>query len=539
MPIPSTHPQHDPNRIYIFDTTLRDGEQAPGCSLNHREKLEVARQLARLNVDVIEAGFPISSPGDFESVRAIAESVGVQPGAPIIAGLARARAKDIEACFEAVKGATRPRIHTFIATSPIHMEYKLRMKPERVLEVAVDMVRLAKSFVQDVEFSLEDAGRSDWGFMVEIATAVIEAGATTVNVPDTVGYCQPEQYGQQIRFLKEHCRNIEQAIISVHCHNDLGLAVANSLAGVLNGARQIECTINGLGERAGNTSLEEAVMNFRTRPDFYKGLDTKIISQEIYRTSRLVSEMTSQRVQSNKAIVGANAFAHEAGIHQDGMLKNALTYEIMTPESVGWSGEGMVMGKHSGSHAFKTRVEAMGYTLTDEELASAFDRFKEVCDKKKEVYEDDLVALVDEVLFKGAATWELVSWDVSTSTGKKPKATITLRHMGQELTGTAEGDGPVDACFLVIDQLTEDDLKLHSFTLDAVTEGGDALGRVTVVVEREGGRQVKGRAISTDIVLAAIKSFVNALNNLHVQESLQRRTRDDGSPLINPRPTHA
>ncbi|MGF1572706.1 MAG: 2-isopropylmalate synthase [Sumerlaeia bacterium] len=517
--------QHDSNRVFIFDTTLRDGEQAPGCSMNNREKLEVARQLARLNVDIIEAGFPISSPGDFESVKTIAEVIGVLPGAPTIAGLARARQKDIEVCYEAVKAAARPRIHTFIATSPIHMEHKLRMKPERVLEIAVEMVTLAKSLTHDVEFSLEDAGRTDWGFMVEVTAAVIEAGATTVNIPDTVGYCQPEQYGMQIRHLMEHCPNINQAIISVHCHNDLGLAVANSLAGVLNGARQIECTINGLGERAGNTSLEEVAMNFRTRPDFYKGLDTRIVSQEIYRTSRLVSEMTSQRVQSNKAIVGANAFAHEAGIHQDGMLKNALTYEIMTPESVGWSGEGMVMGKHSGSHAFKTRVEAMGYTLTEQELIAAFDRFKEVCDKKKEVYEDDLVALVDEVMFKGAATWELVSWDVSTATNKKPKATITLRHEGAEMTGTAEGDGPVDAVFLVIDQLTEDDLKLHSFTLDAVTEGGDALGRVTVVVERAGGRQVKGRAISTDIVLAAIKSFVNALNNLHVQESLQRRQK--------------
>jgi 2-isopropylmalate synthase len=525
----TTHSQQRPpvspeNRVFIFDTTLRDGEQSPGCSMNHREKVEVARQLARLNVDIIEAGFPISSPGDFESVSAIAQHVGTLPGAPVIAGLARAREKDITTCFEAVKAATRPRIHTFIATSAIHMEYKLRMKPERVLEVAVEMVKLAKSLTHDVEFSLEDAGRTDWGFMVEVCSAVIEAGATTLNIPDTVGYCQPEQYGAQIKFLKDHCKTIHQAIISVHCHNDLGLAVANSLAGVLNGARQIECTINGIGERAGNTSLEEAVMNFRTRPDYFKGLDTQIVSQELYRTSRLVSEMTSQRVQSNKAIVGANAFAHEAGIHQDGMLKNALTYEIMTPESVGWSGEGMVMGKHSGSHAFKTRVQAMGYSLTDDELSAAFERFKEVCDKKKEVYEDDLIALVDEVLFKGAATWELVSWDVSTAKGSKPRASITLKHEGRELTGSAVGDGPVDACFLVIDQLTEDDLKLHSFALDSVTEGGDALGRVTVVVEREGGPQVKGRAISTDVVLAAIKAFVNALNNLHVQESLRRRS---------------
>ncbi len=507
------------NRVYIFDTTLRDGEQAPGCSMNAREKLEVARQLARLGVDIIEAGFPISSPGDFASVREIAEVVGTQSGAPVIAGLARAREGDIQRAYEAVNAAMRPRIHTFIATSPIHMEHKLRMTPDRVMETAVEMVKFARSLVADVEFSLEDAGRTDWGFMVEIVTAVIEAGATTINIPDTVGYCQPAGFGAQIRHLYQNCRNINDAIISVHCHNDLGLAVANSLAAVAEGARQVECTINGLGERAGNASLEEVVMNFKTRHDFF-GIETGINTQEIYRTSRLVSEMTGQRVQSNKAIVGANAFAHESGIHQDGMLKHAQTYEIMTPESVGWTGEGLVLGKHSGRHAFNTRVAALGYTLDKEELEAAFERFKEVCDKKKEVYEDDLIALVDEVMFKGAATWELATYEYACGPDRRPSATVCLFVDGEKKCATGTGDGPVDAAFKAVDSLTDANVSLSGFTLDAITEGEDALGRVTVSIERAGGRRVKGRAVSTDIIQAAIKAYINALNSLHVQETL-------------------
>jgi 2-isopropylmalate synthase len=506
------------DRIIIFDTTLRDGEQSPGCSMNLREKIEVARQLARLGVDVIEAGFPISSPGDFESVRSVAEQIGSVPDSPVIAGLARAREADIDRCWEAVKYAVRPRIHTFLATSPIHMEFKLRMTPAQVLETVVERVKQAAAYTRDVEFSLEDAGRTDWAFMVEVVTAAIEAGATTINIPDTVGYCQPEQFAAQIRHLKQNCRNVDKAIISVHCHNDLGLAVANSLAAVKEGARQIECTINGIGERAGNASLEEIVMNFKTRADYF-GIDTRVNTQEIYRASRLVSEMTGQRVQANKAIVGANAFAHEAGIHQDGVLKYPQTYEIMTPESVGWTGEGLVMGKHSGRHAFKTRVLALGYELTDEELDSAFKRFKEVCDKKKEVYEDDLIALVDEVLFKGAATWELVTYSVMTGIGVIPTATVVLSHNGEQRTACAVADGPVDATFKAIDLLTDEDVRLVGFTMDAVTEGTDALGRVTVMVERAGGRKVKGRAVSTDIILASVKAYINALNSLHVQES--------------------
>ena len=522
------------DRIIIFDTTLRDGEQSPGCSMNLREKMAIAQQLARLGVDVIEAGFPISSPGDFEAVHRVADTVGAEENAPAIAGLARAREADIARCWEAVKPARKPRIHTFIATSPIHMEYKLRMKPAEVLKNAVEMVKYARSLCADVEFSLEDAGRTEWPFMVEITQAAIEAGATTINVPDTVGYCQPKQYAEQIRYLRENCPNIAQAIISVHCHDDLGLAVANSLAAVDEGARQIECTVNGIGERAGNAALEEIVMNFKTRHDYF-GLDTKVNIGEIYRTSRLVTEMTGSRVQPNKAIVGANAFAHEAGIHQDGVLKNSQTYEIMTPESVGWTGEGLVMGKHSGRHAFRTRVIALGYGLDDAEFESAFERFKEICDKKKEVYEDDLIALVDEILYKGTAKWELASLHVTSGTDSIATATVCVDFDGEKRCDAAMGDGPIDATFQAIDRITDNDVKLVDYSLEAVTGGRDALGRVTVAIEREGGRQVRGRAVSTDVVLASAKAYINALNSLHVQESLaiQRgeEAPDPGSAL--------
>jgi 2-isopropylmalate synthase len=513
----------DKNRVIIFDTTLRDGEQSPGCSMNLREKLEVARQLHRLRVDVIEAGFPVSSPGDFESVHRIAEEVGTLPDAPAIAGLARANEKDITECARAVRPATRPRIHTFIATSPIHMEHKLRKSPAQVLATAVEMVKLARSLAEDVEFSLEDAGRTEWPFMCEVVAAVIEAGASTVNIPDTVGYCQPEQFAARIAHIFEKVPAAREAVISVHCHNDLGLAVANSLAAVHAGARQVECTINGLGERAGNASLEEIVMNFRTRADYF-GVQTRVRTEELYRTSRLVSDMTGQRVQANKAIVGANAFAHEAGIHQDGMLKNAETYEIMTPESVGWSGEGMVMGKHSGRHAFSKRLESLGYPLDGEDLSRAFARFKEVCDKKKVVYDDDLIALADEVLYRGASqAWQLESYHVECGTGMTPTAEIALTFNGEPRKARALGDGPVDAAFKAMDEIVGEYLHLVDFELDAVTEGEDALGRVMVRLQRQGGRTVKGRGTSTDIVLAAIKAYVNALNSLYVQEAVAAR----------------
>lgn len=510
-------------RVYVFDTTLRDGEQSPGCSMNQREKLAVAHQLARLGVDVMEAGFPISSPGDFDSVRRIAEEVGAKPNAPTIAGLSRAREKDITVCADAVRAAIKPRIHTFIATSPIHMEYKLKMSPDEVVRQAVEMVALAKSLVDDVEFSLEDAGRTDWKFMVEIVEATISAGSTTINIPDTVGYCQPTQFAKQIRYLRENCPNIDQAIISVHCHNDLGLAVANTLAAVEEGARQVECTINGIGERAGNASLEEIVMNFKTRPDYFN-VDTGVKTEEVYRASRLICDLTGSPVQPNKAIVGANAFAHEAGIHQDGVLKHSATYEIMTPESVGWTGEGLILGKHSGRHAFRKRVESLGYALTEEEINGAFDRFKVLCDKKKDVYEEDLIALVDDIFFKSVATWELAYLAVNSGTDAIPTATVKLRRGDEEIAEAAQGDGPVDAAFKAIERAIGEDVELHDYRLESVTGGRDALGRVMVALSRKDcSRQVKGRAVHTDIVTASALAYVTAMNHLQVQEGLAER----------------
>ncbi len=518
------------NRVLIFDTTLRDGEQSPGCSMTTKEKLEVAHALARLGVDVIEAGFPISSPGDFEAVHAVAESVGQkardgQPP-PVICGLARAKDIDIERAGHAVKPAKRGRIHTFIATSPIHMEKKLKMAPDKVVEAAVNAVKLARTFTDDVEFSCEDAGRTDWGFMVEIVTAAIEAGASTVNIPDTVGYTQPDQYGACIANLVAKVPNIAKAIISVHCHNDLGMAVANSLAAVRNGARQVECTINGIGERAGNASLEEIVMNLATRRDFFDA-ETAINTKEIYRCSKLVQEITGQRVQANKAVVGANAFAHEAGIHQDGVLKHRETYEIMTPESVGWSGESMVMGKHSGRHAFKTRLESLGFTLNDTELKAAFERFKDVCDKKKEVYDDDLYAIVDDTIQTGQAHWELIYAHVSSGTDVIPTATVKIRRGEDILSDASMGDGPVDATFKAIERIIGMEVRLEQFHLDAVTKGKDALGRVTVSI-RKNGHRARARGISTDIVVASAKAFVNALNTIAFQEARAKESEMAG-----------
>ncbi len=518
------------NRVLIFDTTLRDGEQSPGCSMNLKEKLQVGRQLARLGVDIIEAGFPISSIGDFESVKAIAEQVGNMelPGGmepPTIAGLARSREGDIKRAAEAVAPARHPRIHTFLATSPIHRDRKLRMTKEEVVEAAVNAVKYAKSFVDDVEFSLEDAGRTELDFAAEVTAAVVEAGATTVNVPDTVGYCQPDQYAAMIKHLVDKVPGLlDKAVISVHCHNDLGLAVANSLAAIKVGARQVECTINGIGERAGNTSLEEVVMNLATRQDHFSA-DTRIVTREIYPTSKLVSQVTGSRVQANKAIVGANAFAHEAGIHQDGMLKHKETYEIMTPESVGWMGEGMVMGKHSGRHAFSRRLRELGVELEGDNLQKAFVRFKEIADKKKVVWDDDLIALVEEVIFKEPSqAWELAYMQSTTGTSTLPTATVKMIYQEQEFTDAAMGDGPVDAVFHAIDRITGNPLKVHEYHLEAVTEGQDALGRVTLVVSRQPGEgeeerpiehiRVKGRGVSTDVILASAKAYVNALNSL-------------------------
>lgn len=496
------------NRIIIFDTTLRDGEQSPGATMNMKEKLEIAHQLAKLGVDVIEAGFPISSVGDFEAVSAIAEQV----QGPIICGLSRAMEKDVIRCGEAVTKSKRPRIHTFIATSQIHREKKLRMTKEQVIQTAVNAVKLAKTFTPDVEFSCEDAGRTDWDYMADVVTAVIEAGATTINIPDTVGYTNPWQFGDCIAYLIKNVKNSKKAIFSVHCHNDLGLSVANSLAAVRAGARQVECTINGIGERAGNASLEEIVMNLAVRKDFY-GVTTGIKTQEIYHTSRMVSNITGIKVQRNKAVVGGNAFAHEAGIHQDGVLKERSTYEIMHAEDVGWTGESMVLGKHSGRHAFKTRLVQLGYDLSEEDVNTAFKRFKELCDKKKDVYDEDLYAIVDDELFRSAEVYKLDYFGFTSGISTIPTATVRLAKNGDKFTEVCTGDGPVDAAFKAIQKITNLDAVLQEYSLEALTGGMDAQGQVSVTIKGE-GRTMKARGSSTDIVVASVKAYLNAVNKL-------------------------
>jgi len=496
------------DRLYIFDTTLRDGEQSPGCSMNLEEKLRVAQALAHLGVDVIEAGFPMASPGDFEAVRQIAERV----QGPTIAGLARAHPKDIESAAGALKPAEHARIHTFIATSPIHMQAKLRMTPDEVLDRAVEAVRLARSLAPEVEFSAEDAGRTDMEFLCRVVEATIAAGARVINIPDTVGYTTPVEFGGRIRELMERVPNADQAIFSVHCHNDLGLAVANSLAAVENGARQVECTINGLGERAGNASLEEIVMILRTRRDRYD-IDTGIDTTKIVPTSRLVSQITGMPVQPNKAIVGANAFAHEAGIHQDGVLKHHETYEIMTPESVGWTTNRMVLGKHSGRAALKARYAELGVELDKDALDEAFDRFKELADKKKEVFDEDLMALLGESGAEDAERIRLVSLHVASGTKDTPVAAVELEVNGETLKATSEGDGPVDAAFKAINSLVEPNGRLLLYAVNAITAGTDAQGEVTVRLA-DGDRIVNGQGKDTDIVVASAKALIAALNKL-------------------------
>ena len=502
----------DKNRIKIFDTTLRDGEQSPGASLNEDEKIEVAKQLARLKVDVIEAGFPIASPGDFEAVKRIAKEV----KGPAIAGLARARKIDIERAYEAVKYSDRPRIHTFIATSPIHMEKKLGLTPDQVIEQAVEAVKFAKSLCEDVEFSAEDAGRSDPEFLYKIFTEVIKAGATVINVPDTVGYTQPEEFGALIRGIKENVKGVEEVDISVHCHNDLGLAVANSLAGVLNGATQVECTINGIGERAGNASLEEVVMNLVTRRDYFQkevGIDTT----QLYPTSRLVSRLTGFVVQPNKAIVGSNAFAHEAGIHQDGVIKDKRTYEIMTPESVGFPGTKLVLGKHSGRHALYERLKELGYELTNDQLNLIFNRFKELADKKKEVLVEDLEAiLTEEILPKIPEKYSLEYFQVVTGSTTIPVATLELSEENGILRDASIGNGPVDAIFKAIERVTGIKARLTNYVIKAITGSKDAQGEVSLELEID-GKSYSGKGVSTDIIEASAKAYINALNRYFVK----------------------
>ncbi|MGB5062564.1 MAG: 2-isopropylmalate synthase [Candidatus Competibacter sp.] len=498
------------NKLIIFDTTLRDGEQSPGASMTKEEKVRIAKMLERMRVDVIEAGFPIASPGDFEAVRAVARAVKDS----VVCGLARAADADIDRAGEALKEAAAGRIHTFIATSPIHMQMKLRMEPDQVVERAVEAVRRARHWTDDVEFSAEDAGRSELDFLCRITEAVIDAGARTINIPDTVGYNVPEQFAHTIRSLIERVPNADKAIFSVHCHNDLGLAVANSLAAVLAGARQVECTINGLGERAGNASLEEIVMTVRTRHDVFQ-LETGIDTTQIVPASRLVANITGFPVQPNKAIVGANAFAHESGIHQDGVLKHRETYEIMRAEDVGWSANRMVMGKHSGRNAFRTRLEELGVSFaTEEELNDAFARFKELADKKHEVYDEDLQALVtDAYLTAENERVKLLYLRVCSETGETPNAQVTLAVDGQEHSATATGGGPVDASFKAIESILQTGTDLLLYSVNNITSGTDSQGEVTVRVSK-GGRIVNGQGADTDIVIASAKAYVNALNKM-------------------------
>jgi len=495
-------------RVLIFDTTLRDGEQSPGASMNVEEKLRVAFALERLKVDVMEAGFPIASPGDFEAVKLIADRVrGVQ-----VAGLARADFKDIDRAWDALKGGANPRIHTFLATSPIHMQHKLKKSPDQVLEQAIAAVRHAAKYTSNVEFSAEDAGRSELDFLCRVIEAVIEAGATTINIPDTVGYAIPSQFGENIAKVMERVPNIGKVTVSVHCHNDLGLAVANSLAAIQAGARQVECTINGIGERAGNTSLEEVVMSFKVRPDLL-GFDTGVAAEYIFPTSRLVSHVTGLTVQANKAIVGANAFAHESGIHQDGVLKEKTTYEIMTPESVGVPKNELVLGKHSGRHAFNERLKTLGYALEGEQLETAFNAFKELADKKKVVYDEDIEALVAERILRLPDRFRLVYLNVTSGTVTVPTATVQMEVDGIVRQEAAFGDGPVDAAFSVIKKLTGKTPRLENFSINSITGGADAQAEVSVRIE-EGGVMANGQASDTDIVVASARAFVRALNKV-------------------------
>jgi len=496
------------DRVIIFDTTLRDGEQSPGASMTGEEKLRIAKALERLRVDVIEAGFAIASPGDFEAVKSIADSIKDST----VCSLARAVDADIERAAEALKNANSGRIHTFIATSPIHMQYKLRMQPDQVVEQAVRAVKKARSLCADVEFSCEDAGRSELDFLCRIIEAAIDAGARTINIPDTVGYAIPHQYGETIRQLLERIPNADKAIFSVHCHNDLGLAVANSLAAVVAGARQVECTINGLGERAGNAALEEVVMAIKTRHDLL-GVHTNIDTPHILAASRLVSGITGFPVQPNKAIVGANAFAHESGIHQDGVLKHRETYEIMSAQDVGWHTNKMVLGKHSGRNAFRTRLEELGIALADDAAVNAaFARFKALADKKHEIFDEDLQALVSDTHDEEAPEhYRLLSLDVSSKTGSVPRAQLRLAIAGGEQEAVAEGAGPVDAIFKAIESVARSEASLQLYSVNAITEGTDSQGEVTVRLEKA-GRIVNGNGSDIDILVASAKAYINALN---------------------------
>jgi len=516
------------DRLIIFDTTLRDGEQSPGASMNLAEKLEVAHALKDLGVDIIEAGFPIASPGDFEAVQTIARDV----HGPTIAGLARCNIADIDRAWEALRDSERPRIHVFLATSAIHRQYKLRMSTEEIVSRAVEGVKRAKGYCDDVEFSPEDAARTELDFLAEVVEKAIEAGATTVNIPDTVGYAVPEQYAACIRHLKQHVRGIDDVVISVHCHDDLGLAVANSLAALASGARQVECTINGIGERAGNCSLEEVVMAVKTRSDYFKlqsGINTKLL----YPTSRKVSRVTGLVVQRNKAVVGQNAFAHEAGIHQDGMLKHSATYEIMRPEDVGLTKTELVLGKHSGRHALRERVVELGYHLEDGQLQKVFDGFKTLADRKKVIYDADIEALCEAQIHEGpqSVTWTLEAFTTNAGTGTIPMAAVCLwRADGQIMREAAMGDGPIDAVFKCIERITGVELKLRDYRVRNITMGEDAQGEALVEVEYD-GKVLTGRGVSTDIIDASAQAFLQVVNRVALRTALDEcRIRPTDAP---------
>ena len=508
--------------IRIFDTTLRDGEQSPGASMNVEEKVLVAKQLARLNVDIIEAGFAFSSPGDFEAVQRIGQEV----EGPTICSLARAKSEDIDVAWKALKGGQKPRIHTFLSTSDIHLKHQFRMTREEALNRAVEMVKHARSYVEDVEFSPMDATRSDISYLCEVVEAVIDAGAGTVNIPDTVGYTTPQEFGEIIRILRTRVQDCDRAYISVHCHNDLGLAVANSMAAIHAGGRQVECTVNGIGERAGNASLEEIVMGLRTRKDFYDA-GTQIRTEEISKTSRLVSKITGMVVQPNKAIVGANAFAHTSGIHQDGLLKNKDTYEIMQPDSIGLTQSRLVMGKLSGRHAFREELKKLGHSLTDEEVNAAFDRFKRLADQKKELFEEDLEAIVSETATKVPERYSLKTLSVQSGMNQMPTAMVELDVDGEILKETGTGDGPVDAVYRTIAHITKTKSKLLAYIVKAITGGTDAQGEVSVRMEQD-GEVVTGNGADTDIIVASAHAYLNALNKLSSQ--LERRA-DSGDKV--------
>ncbi len=503
------------DKLIIFDTTLRDGEQCPGASMNLREKMEVARQLARVNVDVIEAGFPVISDGDFEAVQTIATEI----KGPVICGLARCVTKDIEAAGAAVKPAgERGRIHVFLATSAIHREFKLKKAEEEIIRMAIQGVKHAKSLVRDVEFSPEDASRTEPEFLARVVQAAIEAGATTVNIPDTVGYAVPDQYAALITYLRSNVKNIDDAVISVHCHDDLGLAVANSLAAVKAGARQVEGTFNGIGERAGNCALEEVVMAVKTRGDFFDGVETGVVTREILKTSRIISRMSGLHVARSKAIVGENAFAHSSGIHQDGILKKRETYEIMDPQEVGWGGTELPLTKHSGSHAMKVRLDHLGFRLTDEELKAVYERFKDIGDKKKFVYDDDLAALVEDSMSGANETYALEYIHVTSGSTTVPTATVRLKKGAEVLQDSSPGNGAVDAAMQAIDRIVKQRGHLAQYNVEAVTQGRDSLGEVTLKVDFGNGRLITGKGASTDVIEASARAYINAVNraeNMH------------------------